>query len=589
MQPAAAVGSEAPPAAAAQVASPTPPQRWWERGGLLSPSLSPAQRVAWLVPPNPRLVNPLFSSAVTGVGTQGTPLQPLRFTRRDVKRRKLLRQQLDCAAALDVGKGDQVASATTAAHTRAAYTQMAKQLVADARHLTSACLLPVNLHMASLPRRVATPHYERIAALPTAAGASWAGSAQLPQSPAAPALETPAAAAPAGEGGIQEQGGGHRPDQDTLCVAPAADRGVKRPREWSSSQPQPGNGRAHDGPVISAQHMAALYVPPGADAPARPLPAAAAAAAAAAWRRNMALQDGDRDARGDRGAHYARLGMIRAAKQRGQPTAPMRMLMPAATTDRSVKIQGLGSIAFSTTVPAVGTTPSAAAGGGGLLPSALQAPAPNQERNDGSEHPGPTSTVPSAGEPSSLRGSSGASPSTGGGIATRAAAAAGDAALLPERVPRHIAQEADRSAAYAVALANSSRRKLRPKRVFVHSMAVSELDVKVELDGQGNEIVHFSVPQDYLNVKDEPSSRNRLSKTAIVALKSWMMLPENWRSPYPDDRTRRQLADQLGLNETQVANWFRNERKRIWLPMKRRALAAVQQARSGGTDGGGGP
>jgi hypothetical protein len=178
--------------------------------------------------------------------------------------------------------------------------------------------------------------------------------------------------------------------------------------------------------------------------------------------------------------------------------------------------------------------------------------------------------------------------SPAGGVFTAAAAptsSSGGLSMLPERMPKHIANEVDRSAAYAVALASGSRRKLRPKRVFVHSMAVSELDVKVEVDAEGNEAVHFNVPPDYLNVKDEPASRNRLSKDAIVTLKSWMMQPVNWRSPYPDDRTRRGLAEGLGLNETQVANWFRNERKRIWLPMKRRALAAVQQARANGSSG----
>ena len=156
---------------------------------------------------------------------------------------------------------------------------------------------------------------------------------------------------------------------------------------------------------------------------------------------------------------------------------------------------------------------------------------------------------------------------------------------LPERMPRHIAEAEDRTAAYAVALAGSTRRKRRPKRVFVHSMAVADLDVSVQTDEQGVEHVVFGVPKDYLNVREETGgggTRSRLARDVVLALKRWMMRPENWRHPYPDEATRTELAKDLGLTEAQVCNWFRNERKRLWLPMSRRAKAAVQAMRRSG-------
>jgi len=556
---------------------------WWQAGGLRSPLLSPAQRLAWLVPSNPRLVHPQFANAVTGVDPERVKVCRLAYTQGDVKRRRTLRKQLDCALALSVRQAEQVTSNTAAAHNRAAYTQMAKHLVADARHQTSACLLPMNLHMASAARSPSTPHYLRTAPQAASAPPSDVQEVSADETPVNTFqgldLKLQAASSELQDGSNEC---GYSSATPPRGASHSTGGGVKRPREWSSSRAQPGNGRAHDGPVFSAQHVAALYVPPHLEAEtARPASAAAAAAAAAAaWRRSMAMQDPEGGPRvGDRGAHYARLGMIRAAKHRGLQGGAMRMVLPATTSDRTVKIQGLSTVAFSTTLPAVAAS---VASSGAASPTVVQGgPIPRVDE----QHPAPAaavSGVASAGEPSSLRGSSGTSPQLSA-PPPPPPASTGEDALLPQRVPRHIAQEADRSAAYAVALANSSRRKVRPKRVFVHSMAVSELDVKVEVDAQGTEVVHFSVPPDYLNVKDELSSRNRLSKTAIIALKSWMMKPENWRSPYPDDRTRRVLAGQLGLNETQVANWFRNERKRIWLPMKRRALAAVQQARASAT------
>ena len=61
------------------------------------------------------------------------------------------------------------------------------------------------------------------------------------------------------------------------------------------------------------------------------------------------------------------------------------------------------------------------------------------------------------------------------------------------------------------------------------------------------------------------------------ALKGWFCTAAHWEYPYPTDAEKEALAAETGLTVTQVSNWLRNERKRVWLPLKRGALAAPRR------------
>jgi len=115
--------------------------------------------------------------------------------------------------------------------------------------------------------------------------------------------------------------------------------------------------------------------------------------------------------------------------------------------------------------------------------------------------------------------------------------------------------------------------------------------------------VAFPVPGDYLSLDEWVNAKgSRLEYDAIRALKTWFCGPEHWANPYPTEEQKQALAGSTGLTVTQVSNWLRNERKRVWLPLKRRALlrsarsqgggrgaaAAAAAAATGGAGGGGG-
>ncbi|KAA0152083.1 hypothetical protein FNF29_04197 [Cafeteria roenbergensis] len=86
----------------------------------------------------------------------------------------------------------------------------------------------------------------------------------------------------------------------------------------------------------------------------------------------------------------------------------------------------------------------------------------------------------------------------------------------------------------------------------------------------GRSVVCFGVPEGYMDVQnyDEKTS-GRLPADTTKALKQWMV--DHWSSPYPQEAEKATMAGESGMTLQQVSNWFRNERKRIWLPLKRRA------------------
>lgn len=90
----------------------------------------------------------------------------------------------------------------------------------------------------------------------------------------------------------------------------------------------------------------------------------------------------------------------------------------------------------------------------------------------------------------------------------------------------------------------------------------------------------FSMPEFYFeHQKLENRGAARLTPPMTLLLRAWMALPQHWHFPYPTDKQRRQLAKDCNMTETQIGNWFRNERKRVWLPLKRAADAVVESLR----------
>lgn len=95
-------------------------------------------------------------------------------------------------------------------------------------------------------------------------------------------------------------------------------------------------------------------------------------------------------------------------------------------------------------------------------------------------------------------------------------------------------------------------------------------DVRLVQTDDDEYALAFSVPDDYLDV-ELMANPGRLPPRVTMAMRQWMAEPENWLHPYPDDSEKTKLMAITGLDRTQVSNWFRNERKRIWLPLRRRA------------------
>lgn len=95
------------------------------------------------------------------------------------------------------------------------------------------------------------------------------------------------------------------------------------------------------------------------------------------------------------------------------------------------------------------------------------------------------------------------------------------------------------------------------------------------------------VPEGYLALDEWMDSRGmRLEFSSVHILKTWFAAPENWRNPYPTDPEKEELSTLTGLSIVQVANWLRNERKRVWLPLKRDAVKRSNRVIGGGPSGG---
>ncbi len=71
------------------------------------------------------------------------------------------------------------------------------------------------------------------------------------------------------------------------------------------------------------------------------------------------------------------------------------------------------------------------------------------------------------------------------------------------------------------------------------------------------------------------ASARTLPACAIRVLKDWMMSPEHFDHPYPDDKEKVELAAKAGITVKQLTIWFTNARKRIWVPMRKSKVRAV--------------
>lgn len=108
------------------------------------------------------------------------------------------------------------------------------------------------------------------------------------------------------------------------------------------------------------------------------------------------------------------------------------------------------------------------------------------------------------------------------------------------------------------------------------SRRLGQVNMKILQFPDGREEMQFDVPDGYLSLKNLPADgRNRLSLPAIRSLKEWFASASNWTYPYPDDSEKQRLSRKCGMTITQISNWFRNERKRVWLPLKRRVSQMV--------------
>lgn len=61
------------------------------------------------------------------------------------------------------------------------------------------------------------------------------------------------------------------------------------------------------------------------------------------------------------------------------------------------------------------------------------------------------------------------------------------------------------------------------------------------------------------------SGNANLSADAVFTLKRWMY--DHWEKPYPTAEQRKQLAEQLHIDQKSVRVWFQNHRHRLWKPL----------------------
>ncbi|KAL9647375.1 hypothetical protein ABK040_011739 [Willaertia magna] len=101
--------------------------------------------------------------------------------------------------------------------------------------------------------------------------------------------------------------------------------------------------------------------------------------------------------------------------------------------------------------------------------------------------------------------------------------------------------------------------------VVSNTNTITSLGVVVDNDNNHNtndkKLVDSSKPSNKIQKTRKTSTNRYLPKEAIQILKNWLF--NNWNNPYPTTDTKRELAQECGINLKQVNNYFINARRRI--------------------------
>lgn len=72
-------------------------------------------------------------------------------------------------------------------------------------------------------------------------------------------------------------------------------------------------------------------------------------------------------------------------------------------------------------------------------------------------------------------------------------------------------------------------------------------------------------------------SDKRLPRHVVKILKRWLLSPEHYDYPYPDEENKAKLLEATGINTKQLNTWFTNARKRIWAPRRRKRGESIPE------------
>lgn len=75
----------------------------------------------------------------------------------------------------------------------------------------------------------------------------------------------------------------------------------------------------------------------------------------------------------------------------------------------------------------------------------------------------------------------------------------------------------------------------------------------------------------------EATGHRMLTPQATRMLREWMLCPEHYDHPYPDEKEKHVLAAKAGITTKQLMVWFTNARKRIWAPMRKRQVGVLSR------------
>ena len=108
---------------------------------------------------------------------------------------------------------------------------------------------------------------------------------------------------------------------------------------------------------------------------------------------------------------------------------------------------------------------------------------------------------------------------------------------------------------------------------FLSDVDMDEDDVNAELAAEYSRVVS-NLRRKYADNASNLESdfgakrkKNHLSEHSTARLRAWWDEHPGW--PYPNDEQKEELMQATGLSVTQVNNWFINQRKRHWTPLRK--------------------